>query len=308
MKADRSNPRVPFRLASARAPLAPLDGKPLMVHLAMNIEYWPFDQPMPRGIIPPPHGARIEPPDVPNFSWVEYGLRCGMPRFLEMLHQRGLTASAFINAQVADVYPSLMDAVVDAGLELVGHGWFQQSLKQADDEAEVIAKSLDRLEQVSGTRPRAWLGPGLGETADTPDVLKALGIEFLHDWALDDLPFWIGTRHGPMVGLPYTFELNDVPIYAIQNGTSDEILKRLKATLAVFEREMERQPRVLTLALHPHIIAVPHIAHYFEQALDLLMARGDTVFVTSSTIGDWFLAADGTNGAEVAGWTDLSDS
>ena len=63
---------------------------------------------------------------------------------------------------------------------------------------------------------------------------------------------------------------------------------------------MEQNPRVITLALHPHIIGVPHIAYYYEQALDLLMARDDTVFVTSSIMGDWFVAADGTGGAEVA--------
>lgn len=294
-----SNPRVPFRLAGERRPLEPLDGKPIMVHLAMNIEYWPFDRPMPRGIIPAPHGAKVEPPDVPNYSWVEYGLRCGMPRFMEILQSRGLKASAFINAQVCDVYPALSSAVVDAGWELVGHGWFQQSLKQADDEAAVIARSLARLRAASGTKTRAWLGPGLGESMDTVDILKENGIEFLHDWVLDDLPFWIRTKHGPMVGLPYTFELNDVPVYAIQNSSSDEILKRLEATLAVFERETETQPRVLTFGLHPHIVGVPHIAHYFEKALDLLTARADTVFVTSSQIGDWFTAADGTGGAEV---------
>ena len=300
MSGNWSNPRVPFRLASARRPLEPLGGKPIMVHLAMNIEYWPFDRPMPRGIIPAPHGAKAEPPDVPNYAWVEYGLRCGMPRFMELLARRDLKASAFINAQVVDVYPSLTDAVVEAGWELVGHGWFQQSLKQADDEEAVIARSLDRLEALTGARPRAWLGPGLGETMDTVDILKSQGIEFLHDWVLDNLPFWIRTKYGPMVGLPYTFELNDVPIYAIQNSSSDEILKRLEATLAVFERETETEPRVLTFGLHPHIVAVPHIAYHFEKALDLLLARDDTVFVTSSVIGDWFVQADGTNGAEVA--------
>ena len=304
MSMSWSNPRVPFRMASDRGALEPLDGKPIMVHLAMNIEYWPFDRPMPRGIIPAPHGAKVEPPDVPNYSWVEYGMRCGMPRFMGMLEERDLKASAFINAQVLDVYPSLAQAVIDAGWELVGHGWFQQSLKQADDEGAVIRRSLAKLEEACGEKTRAWLGPGLGETPDTVDVLKANGIEFLHDWVLDDLPFWIRTRHGPMVGLPYTFELNDVPIYAIQNCSSDEILKRLEATLAVFERETETQPRVLTFGLHPHIIAVPHIAHYFEKALDLLVSRSDTVFVTSSTLGDWFVAADGTGGAEVAGFND----
>jgi allantoinase len=289
-----SNPRVPFTMASERPRLEPPDGKPIMVNLCMNIEYWPFDRPMPRGIIPAPHGVQPPPPDVPNFSWVEYGLRCGMPRIMTMLEARGLRASAFINAQVAEIYPSLMTAVLEAKWELVGHGWFQQSLKQADDEADIIRRSLDTLSGLSGHAPRAWLGPGLGETDDTVDVLKEHGIEFLHDWCLDDLPFWIRTKHGPLVGLPYTFELNDVPIYAVQNNSTDEILKRLEATLAVFEREAADQPRVLTFGLHPHIVGVPHIAHYFEKALDLLTRRSDTIFMTSSEIGDWFLGADRT--------------
>ncbi len=297
----QSNPRIPFQLSSDRAPLTGPGGKPLIVHIVMNIEYWPIERPMPRGIIPAPHGATPAPPDVPNFSWVEYGIRCGMPRILDILARKGLPCSAFLNAQVADVYPTLMNAVSDAGWELVGHGFFQQSLKQADDEADVIRRCLDRLEKVAGNRPRAWLGPGLGETEHTPDFLKAEGVEFLHDWALDDLPTWMKTKHGPLMALPYTFELNDVPIYAIQNGSTDEYLKRVEATLAVFERELQIQPRVMTLALHPHIIGVPHIAHHFEAALDLLQARNDTVFLTSSGIGDWYAEADPDGAAKVMG-------
>ena len=293
------NPRIPFELSNRRKRLEPLDGKPLMVHIAMNIEYWPIDRPMPRGIVPPPHGAQIDPPDVPNFSWLEYGLRCGMPRILRMLGERGLPCSALMNAQVADVYPDLMDAVVEAGWELVGHGWFQQSLKQADDERAVISRCLNRLAEVGGKRPRAWLGPGLGESFDTVDHLKAEGIDFLHDWVVDDLPVWMRTAHGPMVGLPYTMELNDVPMYMVQSGSTDEFLKRVEATIATFEPELEQNPRVMTLALHPHLIGVPHVAHFFERALDLLQKRDDTVFVTSSVMGDWFVEADGTGGADL---------
>ena len=299
-----SNPRVPYQMSSRRKRLEPPNGKAIIVNIAMNIEYWPFDRPMPRGVLPAPHGAQVEPPDVPNYSWVEYGMRCGMPRIMAMLAARKLRASAFTNAQVCDVYPALMEAVIAADWELVGHGWFQRSLKHVDDEVEEITKSLARLEQAGGQRPRAWLGAGLGQTFDTPDHLKASGIEFLHDFVVDDLPFWIRTRHGPLVGLPYTFELNDVPIYAIQNQSSTEIVERLKATLAVFERETADNPRVLTFGLHPHIIGVPHIAYHFEKALDILVARDDVAFMTSSEIGDWFVAADGTDGADVAAYND----
>lgn len=298
-----SNPRVPYQMANRRKRLEPPQGKPIMVNLCMNVEYWPFDRPMPRGVLPPPHGAQITPPDVPNYSWVEYGMRAGMPRFMEMIGRRGLRASALMNAQVADVYPDLMEEIVKANWELVGHGWFQQSLKQADDEAEVIRRCLARLEACDGKPVRSWLGPGLGETHDTIDLLKANGIEFLHDWVIDDLPFWIRTTHGPMVGLPYALELNDVPVYAIKDSSSDELLKRLQATLAVFERETEHNPRVLTFGLHPHIVGVPHIAYHFEKALDILMAHPQTVFMTSHEIGDWFIDADGTDGAEVAPYT-----
>ena len=299
-----SNPRVPYQFSGHRKRLEPPGGKPIIVNIVMNVEYWPFDRGMPRGILPPPHGAQIAPPDVPNYAWVEYGMRCGMPRIMAMLGERRLRASAFTNAQVADVYPSLMSEMVLAEWELVGHGWFQRSLKQSNDEAAEIAQCIARLAEVDGKRPRAWLGAGMGQTFDTPDHLKAAGIEFLHDFVMDDLPFWIRTKHGPMVGLPYTFELNDVPIYAVQHSSSDEILNRLKATLIVFERETEHNPRVLTFGLHPHIIGVPHIAYHFEKALDILVARDDVAFMTSSQIGDWFIAADGTAGAEVAAYND----
>ena len=214
-----------------------------------------------------------------------------------MLGERGLRASGLMNAQVADMYPALMDAILEADWELVGHGWFQQSLKVVENEEEVIARSLERLRRMGPVR--AWLGPGLAETDATVDVLAAHGIEFLHDWVIDDLPFWMRTVHGPIVGLPYALELNDVPVHAIQHGSTDELLRRTQATLAVFERESAGNPRILTFGLHPHIIGVPHIAHQFERILEILMARDDTIFMTSSEIGDWFVAADGTNGEAV---------
>lgn len=298
------NPRVPYAMSNRRKRLEPPGGKPIIVNLCMNVEYWPFDRPMPRGVLPPPHGAQIQPPDVPNYSWVEYGMRMGMQRFMDVTGSRGLPVSGLMNAQVADVYPDLMDAIVEAGWELVGHGWFQQSLKQVDDEEATIKRCLARLKQCDGQNVRSWLGPGLGETVDTVDLLAANGIEFLHDWVIDDLPFWIRTRHGPIVGLPYALELNDVPIYAIKGLSTDEMLKRLEATLAVFERETETNPRCLTFGLHPHIIGTPHISYWFEKALDILMAHDQVCFMTSRQIGDWFVEADGSGGTDVAEYTD----
>jgi allantoinase len=293
------NPRIPYQMSSDRPRLAPLNGKPLMVNPVVAIEYWPFDRPMPRGILPAPLGRASEPPDVANYSWVEYGMRCGLPRLFDVLGRRGIKASAWMNAQCADVYPSAAERAASAGWDFVGHSWFQRSLKEVEDEEAEVRRSLDRLEKLTGKRVRGWFGAGGGETVRTPEVLKRCGLEFTHDWLLDDLPCWMSTAEGPLLCLPYTWEINDVPMWAVQGQSSDELLKRLAATLDVLEREVETNPRVLSIGLHPHIAGVPHRIYYLEKALDMLMSRADTIFVTSGEIADWFVAADKTGLADL---------
>ena len=290
------NPRVPHELSSNRKKLSPPNGKPLIVHTVMNIEYWPFDKNMPRGILPPPHGKSPDPPDLPNYSWVEYGMRVGLPRLFKLFAENNIPVSAFINAQVADIYPKAFDEVCKLNWELVGHGWFQESLRVAKDEEHVIKKSLDLLRKLSGQPVRSWFGPAGGETEKTPELLKENGIEFLHDWLIDELPCWMRTKLGPIVAMPYTFELNDVPIWTVQNKSCDEIKKRVDATLNIFDEEKLYNTKIITLALHPHIVGVPQNFYYLKKIIEDLRKRDDVIFMTSSQIGDWFVKEDGTNG------------
>ena len=290
------NPRVPHELSSNRKKLSPPDGKSLIVHTVMNIEYWPFDKNMPRGILPPPHGKSPDPPDLPNYSWVEYGMRVGLPRLFKLFAENNISVSAFINAQVADIYPKAFDEVCKLNWELVGHGWFQESLRVAKDEEHVIKKSLDLLRKLSGQPVRSWFGPAGGETEKTPELLKENGIEFLHDWLIDELPCWMRTKLGPIVAMPYTFELNDVPIWTVQNNSCDEMKKRVDATLNIFDEEKLYNTKIITLALHPHIVGVPQNFYYLKKIIEDLKKRDDVIFMTSSQIGDWFVKEDGTNG------------
>ena len=100
--------------------------------------------------------------------------------------------------------------------------------------------------------------------------------------------------------MPYTVEINDVPLYVVQQQSSEEMLKRLESTIKLFEAEMMTHPKVLTIALHPHVMGVAHRADVLARCLEVLLARDDTIFVTGSEIADWFIAEDGTGGAAVA--------
>ncbi|RAI43807.1 hypothetical protein CH341_12495 [Rhodoplanes roseus] len=286
-----SNPRIPYQLATDRPKLPAPNGKPLIVHVVVNIEYWPFDRPMPRKIQPGPHGLD-KIPDVPNFSWVEYGMRVGHARILRALRSRSIPASATINAQVIEVYPRVAETALEAGWELIGHGVFQQPLQSAADEIEVIEATLATLRAFTGVRTRGWLGPGLSETFDTPDHLKKAGIDYLCDWVIDDLPTWMRTAHGPMVAAPYSLELNDSVLWAGWGHASDAQYVRALETLATYDTELGDNCRVLTLPLHPHLIGVAHRITWFNRLLDVLTARDDVVFMTGSQITDWYAAVE----------------
>jgi allantoinase len=287
-----SNPRVPYQMASDRQRLPPPQpGKPLIVHVVVNVEHWPFDQPMPRKLLPGPHGNdRI--PDVPNYSWVEYGMRTGLPRILDALSQRNLPASTTINASVIDTYPRAAEAMLQAGWEFMGHGWTQKALQSEPDETAVIDRCLERISRFTGTRVRGWLGAGLSETLDTPDVLKSRGIDYVCDWVIDDLPCWMQTSHGPLIAAPYSLDLNDGPLWAGLGMESDAQYKRVVWTLETFEAELRNNCRVMVLPLHPHLVGVPHRMNWFARILDLLLARPDTVFMNGGGIADWYAAVE----------------
>jgi allantoinase len=283
----QNNPRIPFQLLTERPRLEPMNAKPLMIHIVINLEVWPFDKPMPRAVLQNPHG-RTPMPDIVNYSWFEYGLRMGVPRLERIFTARNLPVTNMMNAALPDYYPSCAALAAKAGWEQTGHGVFQRSLQCEDDEEAVIEDALDKCEKFSGRRPRGWLGPGFGESLDTPDILKRKGIEYIHDWMVDDTPCWMRTKHGPLIAVPYALDLNDVTIFSQERHSADEYYRRFKDTADYFASEPDRPPRVITMGLHPHIIAVPYRLAMFERTLDMLMQRDDTIFVTGGQIADWF--------------------
>ena len=149
---------------------------------------------------------------------------------------------------------------------------------------------MSALKSFTGQSPRGWMSPGWSETFDTPDLLCEAGIGYVCQWVIDDLPAWLYTKHGRMIALPYGLDLNDSVLYAIEKHSSSEMKLRVDQTIRTFAREIEqeKQPRVLTLPLHPHLSGVPHRIGFLADVLDMLLARNDTVFMNGSQIASWF--------------------
>lgn len=264
------------------------DGKRIAVYTVVNVEEWDIEKPIVREYVTSPAGV-VTVPNVPNWAWHEYGMRVGIWRLLDCFAQRGLRASAAINARVC-LGPAepVARAMLDAGWEFMGHGYHQAALHTVADQQENIRDSFNALSDYTGKAPKGWLGPGLHETLDTLDYLAEAGFKFVTDWPMDEQPVTMRTSFGPMVAMPYSMELSDLPMMVVQQHQSRVWLERAIDQFDRLYDEGADQPRVMSMSVHPYIIGVPHRIKYFEAAYDHMLQHDDVWFATAEEIYDWF--------------------
>ncbi|HTW72529.1 MAG TPA: polysaccharide deacetylase family protein, partial [Acetobacteraceae bacterium] len=266
-------------------------GKRVAVYIVVNVEHWDADRAMPRQVLTAPQGASVVP-DLPNWAWHEYGMRVGFWRLKAALDAHGIAPSMTINGTVPGAYPRVARAARDAGWEFMGHGWRQMATHLVEDQRAMIRATIDTLEEASGHEIVGWLAPGLTETFGTPDLLREAGIGYCADWVVDDLPCTLQTAHGPLLTMPYSVELNDIPMMMIQHHAAREMFDR---TVAQFDRlyaEAETQgAKVMGLAVHPYISGVPHRIGWLEQALAHMARHEGTLFWQGRQIMEWYLRA-----------------
>jgi allantoinase len=281
---------IPFSAIVDRPRLA-LPGKArLVVWPVVNIEQWEIVRPMARQVIPAPSGVSVVP-DFPNWSWHEYGMRVGIWRIFDALAKHSITPTLSINANVCNVYPRVAQAAVDAGWEFLGHSFVQMPIHQLEDQRAVIRKSLDTIEAFTGKRPLGWMGPGLTQTYETVDYLAEAGVRYVADWVLDDQPCEVKTAHGPLIAIPYTVELNDIPMMIVQHHESDHFMRRSMESFDRLYQEGADIVRVMAIAMHPYITGQPFRINYFEQLLQYMKGHDGVLFWTGEQIYNWYLKA-----------------
>jgi peptidoglycan/xylan/chitin deacetylase (PgdA/CDA1 family) len=279
--------RVPYQAIVDRPALRLPDGKRLAVWVILNVEEWRIEKPMPRTVLPPPMGQPLLP-DVPNWSWHEYGMRSGFWRQHKALTDRDIPTTLAINGNVCTSYPRVAQAGLDAGWEFMGHGFLQGPMHKLEDQKAAIEQAVKTISDFTGKPVRSWESPGLTETEETLDLLREAGIEYVADWVIDDLPETIATPHGTITTVPYTVETNDITVYPLQQHRSDEFFNRGRDQFDRLYEEGAENARVMAISIHPYVTGVPHRIKYLEQLLDYVLGHEGAVFMTASEIGDWY--------------------
>ncbi len=209
---------------------------------------------------------------------------------LDVLDRLRIPAALAINGGAIQAYEPIARAALERGWEFIGHGFGQKNMQKVPDERADIAKTTGVIRAFTGRVPRGWLGPGLTETWDTPDILAEEGYEYVCDWVLDDQPVAIRTKTGSLVSVPYTQECNDVAMMLIQHHTASEYRDRAIDQFEQLYSDAQQSARVMAIVIHPYIMGAPHRLRYFREALEHIQARSGVLFWTGEQILDWFLA------------------
>ena len=259
----------------------------IIVWTIVNFEVWDISRAMARQVIPAPTG-QVLLPDVPNWSWHEYGMRVGAWRFFDLYKKLNIRPTLALNARVCVDYPRVAQEAKDAGWEFMGHSYEQMPIHKVDDQKAMIAKSMETIETFTGKRPVGWLGPGLTQTLDTPENLVEAGVKYIGDWVYDDEPTVIRTDNGPLVTLPYTVECNDIPAMIVQHH---EAAYWKQKCIDQFDRlylEGAERPRIMSIAIHPYISGQPFRIKYLEEIYEHINRHADVVHMNGEEIYEWY--------------------
>ena len=266
------------------------NNKKIILWVIVNLEVWDPDLPQPRNILPPPMNAPMLP-DLPNWSWHEYGMRVGFWRILKALQERQISSTLALNATVVDYYPETVEAAIKANWEPMGHGYIQRPMHKVDNQFVDIKSAIDKIENFTKEEVIGWESPGLTETEDTLDILSEHGIKYTANWPVDDLPQDLKVKSGKrMITLPYPIEINDVVMTSVQVHKSDEIFTRGKLQFDRLYQEADENVKIMAISVHPYLTGVPHRISFFEQLLDYILNHQDVEIMTGKDIYNWYTA------------------
>ncbi len=261
------------------------DGRPLAVSVSVMLEGWAAPDAPGMG----PMGNLLRPGtvDLQARSWADYGAKVGAWRLLDLLDQEGVKAVFYTSGVVAEQFPALPAAIARRGHSVSAHGWSQGTLpayQTPEREAADIARCVSVLTATTGLAPAGWLSPRCTPSAVTSTLLAAQGFQFQAEMFDSDLPYRIETTSGLLIGVPFTMEVNDMPLY-VRYGNEPDAFSRTLAKIVEGWPRLGSPHGCLDITVHAHVFGRPY------GALALL----DAVSVVKNNVHCWL-----TNHAELA--------
>ena len=286
--------RYDWSVLPRRKPVVWPAGARVALWVVPALEWFPLDM---KGVPFKPPGAMVTAyPDLRHYTLRDYGNRVGIFRIMQALEAHRIRATVAVNAAVAVRYPALLAECTRRHWEVIANGLDMDHLHHAgltpDAERQLVNDTLRTLRTASGQAVRGWLSPAKSESANTPDLVQAAGVDYLCDWVNDDMPYAMRTTGGPLFAMPHPIDMDDHTILVQNHHTEDDFRDQLCDQFDMLYRESATQGgRVMAISLHPWVIGQPYRIKALEDALAHIMQHQGVWAATGSEILDAWKSA-----------------
>ena len=192
-------------------------------------------------------------------SIYEYGSRVGVWRLLELFRRKEIPLTLFAVAMAIERNPAVAEATMKAGHEICSHGyrWIDYRNVPEDIEREHLAKAIQILTRIAGTRPLGWYTGRTGANTRRL-VVEEGGFLYDADDYSDDLPYWVTVEGGPHLVVPYTLDANDMRFATPQGfNAGDQFFNYLRDSFDPLYADGETTPRMMSIGLHCRLAGRP---------------------------------------------------
>jgi peptidoglycan/xylan/chitin deacetylase (PgdA/CDA1 family) len=285
--APQEHDRFPYSAIVDRKPLRWPNGARVALWVIPNIEHFLFDRPSTS--ITAVTASLV--PDVLNYSWRDYGVRVGIWRMMEVMEKYGVKGTVALNSDVCRHYPRIIEGGKQLGWEWMGHGNNNSTLinrQTEEEERQLIEHVVTTIKESTGRQPRGWLSPALSESHRTLDILAENGIQYVANWVNDEQPYPMRVKSGSMLSMPYSIELNDIPVFLDQGQSAEAFGKMIRDQFDVLYEDGAKTGRVMSICLHPFLIGHPNRSKHFAEALAYVTSRQEVWVATGGEIADWY--------------------
>lgn len=224
-------------------------------------------------------------------SWAAYGAKRGVHRLLDGFARHGVKASFMVNAILAERSPESVEAIGDAGHEILSHSYAMDVMPvmmNEDEERANIRRCTDLLQQVGRRRVSGWISPRGTPSLNTARLLAEAGYAWYGDVFDDDLPYVQRFGDRSIVAIPLTTDVNDMPSMKYGHppssmlATFEQVIERI--------RTRERGPALVDVTAHAHIFGRPHGAAVYERIVQAAASTNDVWVATRLEIAQHVLA------------------
>jgi peptidoglycan-N-acetylglucosamine deacetylase len=226
-----------------------------------------------------------------RMSWGQFGNRVGVPRVARLLDRFGVRASFYVPAVIALTYPDEQRALAAAGHEIGIHGWIHElnSALPREAERDLMLRSADALERVTGARPVGLRTPSWDFSPNTLAIEKEMGLLYDSSLMADEECYEL-LMHGEPTGvveLPVEWVRDDAVYFMMHRFQSLRPYTPPADVLDVFRREFDaayEDGGVFQLTCHPHIIGYRSRIWILEELIRHAKAKGDVWFGTHAEV------------------------